>query len=76
MEDHRRLGGPLSRKVYKQWESPGEEQRKLPVTATGGRYSPSNVSKGMEELSLSLSLMILKGLETAGVVFTAAGCQS
>jgi len=35
-EDHRRHGGPLSRKLYKQCESPGEEQRVLPVTAAGG----------------------------------------
>jgi len=45
-ENHTRPGGPLSRKIYKQWESRGEEQRALPVTADDGRNSWPNVPEG------------------------------
>ena len=48
-KDHRRLGRPLSRNIYKQWESPGEEQRELPVTAASGNNSSPNVTEGTAE---------------------------
>lgn len=36
-KDHRRHGGPLSVKIYKQWEPREEEQRELPVIVAGGK---------------------------------------
>jgi len=41
--------GPPSRKIYKQCESSGEEQRELPVTAVGGRNLLPNDPEGTGE---------------------------
>jgi len=45
-EDHKRHGRPTS-KIYKQRESPGEEQKELPKIAVSARNSLPNVPVGM-----------------------------